>query len=292
MASSLLNSFVGGTRQVLAAQLVISVGAVGLAGWTLGVTNELIRERERLRERVIQLEQTIADRGDVVPGAVTTVERQPANENPVYPGAISENPVTVTPEPAPEGGVTATVEETRGQEAPTASQPPAEPAPSQSADAEAERGIGRVIAELFTPPPAMSRVVLHARNEADAEQARRVASLMSQTTNLNIVIEVMPPRDPRQSGYAYFDGRQGRAAAQLVQQFHDSARRMQIATWSAQLRGIALPAQGEYTAERLDIVLPPLPAAAQPGSTAIDPRRLQAAPNIVRSPPPPPPPIR
>jgi hypothetical protein len=82
---------------------------------------------------------------------------------------------------------------------------------------------------------------------------------------------MMQPGDPRPSGYAYFDGRQSQRAAALVAQFNDISRRYEIAAWSAQLRGVALPAQGQYGAERLDIVLPALPATAAP-PTRIDVR--------------------
>jgi hypothetical protein len=74
----------------------------------------------------------------------------------------------------------------------------------------------------------------------------------------------MPAGDTRQSGYSYFDGRQNRAAAALMQRFHDIARENEVAAWSAQLRGNALPAQGEYTADRMDVVLPPLRTVLNP----------------------------
>jgi hypothetical protein len=93
--------------------------------------------------------------------------------------------------------------------------------------------------------------------------------------DLRVVIDVMQPRDQRESGYAYFDGRQSRAAAALVQQFHDVARQQEIAVWSAQLRGTALPAQGEYTADRLDLVLPPLPQRPNLQLERIDPSLLR-----------------
>jgi hypothetical protein len=53
-----------------------------------------------------------------------------------------------------------------------------------------------------------------------------------------------------------------------VTQFHDVARRNQLTPWSSQLRGVALPAEGEYTADRLDLVLPPLP---EPAPAALPP---------------------
>lgn len=278
MARSLLGSFVSGTRQVLFAQLFISAGAVGLAGWTLAVTNDLIRERERLRERVIQLEQTIAEGGGIVPGPTTTVEQTaPAPADQVYPGQISEQAEVVSPETSA-ANESAAAEEVREEAPPEAepqpqSPPAAAPTPSQSADAV----LGRIITDLFTPPPAVSTVVLHARNEDDAAYARRLATALTQSANVRYVIEVMAPRDPRQSGYAYYDGRQSRAAAAIVQQFHDAARRQEIGAWSAQLRGVALPAQGQYTAERIDIVLPPLPAASPSRDAVIDPRVVRGS---------------
>jgi hypothetical protein len=72
----------------------------------------------------------------------------------------------------------------------------------------------------------------------------------------------------------YYDGRQSRAAAALVQQFNDVAREEDIAAWAAQLRGTALPARGEYAAGRIDIVLPPLPTPAR-----MDPAALQPQPS-------------
>jgi hypothetical protein len=245
MARSLLGSFVRGSRQVLTAQLLISVFAVGLAGWTLGVTNELIRERDRLRERVIQLEETMAARGEMPPQPPAVVERP---LTPDYPGSV--------------GAGEAPVEDGAEQ--------PADAGSDSAAPMDVERDIGRIIGELFAPPPPMRRVVLHVRSQNDQPYAERLAAELMQTADVRAVVTIMAPRDARPSGYAYYDGRQSRAAASLVQQFNDLARRNQIAPWSAQLRGTALPAQGEYDASRLDIVLPPLPAPQR-----IDPRMLE-----------------
>ena len=88
-------TFVSGTRQVLAAQLVVSVGAVALAGWTLGVTNELIRERDRLKDRVVQLEQTLAASDIVVPPTAEVVNPAPTQD--AYPPSV-----TLPEETAPE----------------------------------------------------------------------------------------------------------------------------------------------------------------------------------------------
>lgn len=232
MARSLLGAFVSGTRQMLTAQLIISVTAVALAGWTLGVTNELIRERDRLRERVIQLEETMAARGEIPPEAPAVVQRPPAQD---YPGSIDLDGA-----PAPAQDQTA-----------TGAPPVAE---------EPEPPLRRIIGDLFAPPPPLQTIVLHARSQADQPYAQRLADdLMTDQSGVRAIVTVMPPGDGRASGYAYYDGRQSRAAAAMVQRFNDTAREHQIAPWSAQLRGTALPAQGEYTATRLDIVLPPLP---------------------------------
>ena len=263
MAKSLLGSFVTGTRAMLAAQLIISVGAVGLAGWTLGVTNELIRERDRLQERVIQLEENIASRGDVPPPSTAVVEpRTPQATD--YPGSIEG---ASAPEAVDEQGAGAT---------PDASGEPGESRADRTeepiADPEPGNDLSRVLGSLFAPAPPLRTVVLHVRSETDSSYATRIARELMAGGEVRVLIDVMPPRDPRQSGYAYFDGRQSRPAAEMVTRFHDIARNYQIAAWSAQLRGIALPAQGEYTADRLDLVLPPLPAA---DPQRIDPRQLQ-----------------
>jgi hypothetical protein len=118
---------------------------------------------------------------------------------------------------------------------------------------------GQIIGDLFTPPPPMRTIVLHARSAGDARVAQRIGEDMQRAGDIRVGVVVMTPRDQRQSGYSYFDGRQSRPAADLMQRFHDIARRNEVAAWSAQLRGVALPAQGEFTADRMDIVLPPLP---------------------------------
>lgn len=216
MAHSLLGAFVRGTRQMLSAQLIVSICSVALAGWTLGVTNELIRERDRLRERVIQLEETMAARGEMPPSSPAVVASPMAQ---AYPGSIAAETEAAT------GGA----------------------------------ALSRMIGDVFAPPPPVRTVVLHARSQADEQHLRRIGDELTQTGNIRAIVTVTPPGRP--AGYAYYDGRQSRAAAALVQQFNDIARRHDIALWSAQLRGTALPARGEYTAARLDIVLPPLPSA-------------------------------
>lgn len=258
MARSLLQSFVSGTRQMLTVQLFVSVAAVALAGWTLGVTNELIRERDRLRDRVIQLEETIAGRGIVVPATPNVVEEPaPAQDANAYPGEVGQ---LAEAAPAADATQETPTEETPVEVAPTDTAPNQTAAPAEAAPPD----ISRLIGELFAPPPPMRLVVLHVRQRIDARPARAIAAELIKAGNVRVIIDVMPPGDPRQSGYAYFDGRQSRAAANLVTQFHELARTQQVAEWSAQLRGIALPAQGEYTADRVDIVLPSLPAPAPP----------------------------
>ncbi len=87
MAKSLLNGFVSSTRALLIAQLIACVGVVALAGWTLGVTDQVLRERNRLQERVIQLEEAMASSGVIPPtpaAVVSTVNRGDT----VYPGSI------------------------------------------------------------------------------------------------------------------------------------------------------------------------------------------------------------
>lgn len=229
MAKSVLSNFVGSTRALLVAQLIACVAAIALVGWTLGVTNQVMRERNRLQERVIQLEEAMAA-GGVVPPAPTAVVATSTQSDAAYPGSIAN---------------------ARG--------------PSTNADTSdpASAGVGRqnigtVITSLFGPAPPLRVVVLHVRADADFATAEKIAREL-RSDDLYALINVMTASDQRPSGYAYFDGRQSRAAADIVSRFHDLARQQQVAQWSAQLRGTALPARDEYTADRLDIVLPPLP---------------------------------
>lgn len=227
MARSLLGAFVSGARTLLSVQLLLSVIAIALVGWTLGVTSGVIRERDLLRERVVQLESTMAERGMVVPPTQTVVNAPTTDPTAPYPdevgAAIAEN----------------------------------------AAEADSA-GFGQIITGLFAPPPPMRVVVLHVRNEMDAQQARALAQTLATDSGLSVIVDVMAQGDGRLSGYTYFDGRQNRAAADLITAFLDTARNAGIAPWSAQLRGAALPAQGEFTADRLDLVLPPLPPPPAP----------------------------
>ncbi|MGD9980258.1 MAG: hypothetical protein AB7H66_16230 [Hyphomonadaceae bacterium] len=239
MANSVIQAFVSGTRALLSAQLVVAVGAVAVAGWTLGVTNQLIRERDRLQERVIQLEETIAARGEIPPPPAAVVQVQAARGDIVYPGSIANAFAPAIPSTA--------------DAAPIVAAPPVQ----------SDRNFGSIVTSLFGPAPPLRTVVLHVRAQQDADEAARIASAL-QRDGVRVLIAVAPQGDQRPPGYAYFDGRQSRTAADAVSRFHEAARELQLAQWSAQVRGTALPAQGEYTADRLDIMLPALPAPPAP----------------------------
>ena len=235
MPKSVLNSFVTSTRALLIAQLIACIGAIALAGWTLGVTGQVLRERNRLQERVIQLEEAMASSG-VIPPPPTAVVAAPTSSDAAYPGSIA-NARQLSSEAAPD---------------------------SEAASAETDqRNFGSVINSLLGPAPPLSTVVIHVRSDIDLAAAESIARAL-QADHVRALINVMTASDQRPSGYAYFDGRQSRAAADIVARFHDLAREQQVAQWSAQLRGTALPARGEYTADRLDIVLPPLPPPPPP----------------------------
>lgn len=236
MVKSVLSSFVTGTRSLLVAQLIACVGAIALAGWTLGVTDQVLRERNRLQERVIQLEEAMAAGGVIPPPPTAVVAATTAQGDAVYPGSIS------------------------GARALTAS---AEAEGVVNAEADGQQNIGNVITSLFGPTPPLRIVVLHVRAGADVAAAERIVGAL-QVENVQVLINVMTTSDQRPSGYVYFDGRQSRGAADIVARFHDIAREQQVAQWSAQLRGTALPARNEYAADRLDIVLPPLPPPPAP----------------------------
>lgn len=243
MKKSMLSTFINGVRGMLSAQLFISIIAIALAGWTLTVTNGLVRERERLRERVIQLETAMAERGVVAPPAPSVVDAPVVGET-LYPGSIGA--LITTAADAADIPVDARAESASG------------------APATSRLNIGQVFGDLFAAAPPMRLVVLHVRDPADVAMAQRVGAQLRERSELTVVVDVMPPRDARRSGYIYFDGRQNRATADIVADFLDLSRRAGIAPWSAQLRGVALPADGEYSADRLDIVLPPLPPPPPP----------------------------
>lgn len=238
MARPVLSSLIRGVRGMLSAQLFVSILAIALAGWTLTVTSGLIRERDRLRERVIQLEAVMAERGIVAPPAPAVVDA-PVVAEPLYPGAIAASALMANDD---EEGVLIDRPENNNE-------PPA----PQSIN------FSQVLSDLFAPAPPLRLVVLHVRNENDAPQAQAIAERLRQDADVHVVVNLLAPGDARQSGYIYFDGRQNRATAELVTAFHDAARQAGVAVWSAQLRGSALPAQGQFTPDRLDITLPPLP---------------------------------
>jgi hypothetical protein len=232
---SLLRPFITGARAVLAAQLVLCVFAVALSGWALGVTGELLRERNRLQERIIQLEEAMAARGQTPPAPTAVVERAPpAREARAYPGSIAT-----------------------AAEVAIASRGDAAPLPNGG-----QRNIAGMLSDFFGPAEPLQTIVFHVRAREDLAQAETIALHLYGDGDLRILTSVMPPQDTRQSGYVYFDGRQSRAAAEFVTRFHDTARQQDIAPWAAQLRGAALPSQGEYSANRLDIILPALPPPA------------------------------
>lgn len=238
MARPVLSQFVNGARQLLAVQLITAVLAVALAGWTLGVTSGLIRERERLRERVAQLEEALVTNDVVVPSAATVVATPNQSPRDAYPPSVQQAARRATSEAS---GFN----------------------PAQ------------IITDLFTPAPAMALIIVHVRGEAEARIAAPIVDALRQGGDVEIVVNQMTARDPRPAGYAYYDGRQSGAAAGWMQRFHDSARGNEVAPWSAQLRGVALPAQGEYAADRMDIVLPALSPAQV---LRLDPAQANAPP--------------
>jgi hypothetical protein len=202
----------------------------------LGVTNQVLRERNRLQERVIQLEEAMASGGVIPPPPAAVVATQ---GDAAYPGSIAN------------------------ARAPRANTDSTDVVVSAEGD---EQDIGSVITSLFGPAPPLRTLVLHVRADADFAAAENIARAL-ESEGVRALIRVMTASDQRPSGYAYFDGRQSRAAADIVARFHDLAREQQVAQWSAQLRGTALPARDEYTADRLDIVLPPLPPPPPPPVT-------------------------
>lgn len=290
MARSLLGSFVSGTRQMLAVQLFASVGAVALAGYTVAVTNNAIRERDRLAERVIVLEEALGQAGVAPPQAApipdaptetlyppsleqsTDVTPELDGEAPPANGATTAPPVAVVEQPvephAPERPPPQTPNETPGQTAPPQNADGATVTPQAPAFDPTQ-----VLRDLLTPPPPLRTIVLHVRARTDVDEAQRVARALS-ANGMAVSIDIMPANDPRQSGYSYYHGRQSRPAAEAVQRVQDAARSAEIAAWSVQLRGTALPASGEYSADRLDVVLPPLPAE-QPGVLRVNPQILR-----------------
>jgi hypothetical protein len=359
MARSLLQSFVSGTRQMLTLQLFVGVAAVALAGWTMGVTNDLIRERDALKARVGQLETEMVIRDIPLPAApvpVDTTEAESTDEP-----TLTEDPATTTePTQTPtvpafrtlqlhirseedrasaqalaralgDSGLAINIDvvsqrqrsgytfhdqgqseqaaslfaSVRGAAAelkleswsadlpgaflegepadqfdlwlprlpvreaaePATQVPPvrtadiAPPAAAPAAEPAAPAfDPGAILRQVLQPAPALQTVVLHIRAEADRDEAVGIARRLS-ASGVRVSIEVAPANDQTASGYAYYDIRQSRPAAAIAAQLQSIARENQIEPWSSGLRGAALPPSADYTATRLDFVLPPLPAA-------------------------------
>lgn len=224
MARPLLNRFVRGVRQILALQLILAIGLVAMAGWTLGLTSELMIERDRQRTRIVQLEEALVANDIVVPSTANVVEAPAQRARDVYPPPAPAEAMIAPLAPREDGAFNPT----------------------------------QMLAEMFTPTPAMRVVIVHVRSEAEARIAAPIVADMAAAAGIEAYVALMPTREQRSAGYSYFDGRQSGPAAALLQSFHDSARRAGVAPWSAQLRGVALPAQGPYTPERLDIMPPAL----------------------------------
>jgi len=203
----------------------------------------LLRERDRLRDRVVQLEQAMADGGMMVPAARVSVDAPVTSDATAYPGEVGLHAQALR-----STAFEVTTDAARAQRATPPSAPP---------------DFRQVLTGLFAPPPPVHIVVLHVRGQTDADAARNIAADLIRAAHVRVILDVLP-HDQRPSGYAYFDGRQSGAAAALIGQFNDIARRYEVAPWTAQLRGVALPAQGEYSADRVDLVLPALPPPPPP----------------------------
>jgi hypothetical protein len=222
------------------------VVAIALGGWTLAVTTEILRERDQLRTRVIQLETAMGDQGMVVPPKPATVDAPaPSRDANAYPPAI--------------GGLN----EAGANQVRVIAGAPQDAAKATSAGFDPTR----VIRDIFTPPPNVRVLVLHVHGALEASLAQKLAADL-RLGQVGVVIDVVAAHDQRPAGYIYFDGRQSQAAALLIAHFNDVARRAAVAPWSAQLAGVALPAQGEYTPDRVDIVLPALPPPPTPAARA------------------------
>jgi hypothetical protein len=352
MARSLLQSFVSGTRQMLTLQLFVGVAAVALAGWTMGVTNDLIRERDALKARVGQLETEMGIQGVEVPAVIApidttateAVEAPAATEDAAAPTdtatvpafrtlllhirseddrasadalarALSNSGLAISIDVVSQRQRSGYSFHDQGQaeqaanlfntvrraaaelkleswsgelpgaylegeaadqfdlwlpRLPTreAAEPATQVPPVRTADvatpaeptAPPAFDPGAIFRQVLQPAPALQTVVLHVRADADRDEAVGIARRLS-ASGVRVSIEVAPANDQRASGYAYYDPRQARAAAALAEQLQTVARENQIAPWSSGLRGVALPPSADYSATRLDFVLPPLPVA-------------------------------
>jgi hypothetical protein len=86
---SLLQALLGSARRALALQVLLSVFAIALAGWTLSVTASLLREQAKANDRIVQLEETLASNNIVPPPPRARVEAQPGYPPSVAAGAES-----------------------------------------------------------------------------------------------------------------------------------------------------------------------------------------------------------
>lgn len=282
MARSVFKSFVGGVRGMLSLQLFLTASAAGVAGYTMLVTTDAMRERDALLERVTTLEAEI----ERITGAPPAQDLRPLDIMPEVPlDPVDEAPLEEpTPQPAPETP-TETPDEPTGRD-------PIEPRPDPVTPPRAETpalDLGQVLRDALTQAPPLRTLVLHVRSQNDHAAAQRIVRELA-GSDLNVTIDVMPPRDPRNSGFAYFDARQARPATAMARRVQDIAQRNQFTAWAATLRGVSLPASGEYTADRLDIVLPPLTTAPTPPVRTPDTAIRTIDRMTTVSPPPPPPP--
>jgi hypothetical protein len=130
------------------------------------------------------------------------------------------------------------------------------------------------IISALLPPPKLHLVVLHVHSDAERAIAERVVREMGDS-GLQVTIDVLPRTDTHPPAYAYFDARQSRPAQEIAQRIQLAARRAEISAWTASLSGFSLPASAEYTVDRVDFVLPPLPSAAPPSHVHITPGMLE-----------------
>lgn len=81
---SLLQTLLGNARRALVLQVLLSLFAIALAGWTLSVTAGLLRERAKANDRILQLEETLASNNIVPPPARARVDARPG-----YPPSVA-----------------------------------------------------------------------------------------------------------------------------------------------------------------------------------------------------------
>jgi hypothetical protein len=288
MARSVFKSFVGGVRGMLSLQLFLTISAAGVAGYTMLVTTDAMRERDTLLERVTSLEAEIERITGAPPAEdlrpldiMPEVPLEPVEEPPPVENETPQQPVPETPAPTPNDPTGRDPIEPRPNPQPDPVPPPPR-AETPTLD------LGQVLRDDRTQAPPLRTMVLHVRSQNDHAAAARIVRELS-GSNIEISIDVMPARDPRNSGFAYFDSRQARAATAMARRVQTIAQQNQFTAWATTLRGVSLPASGEYTPDRLDIVLPPLTTAPTP-PTRIPETRLRVEDRVLAAPPPPPPP--